>query len=85
MKKEIKKGKYTLTHERYIDEMGFEQDSFDLFDEELRIHYPFLGKIKVSDKGKNFPINKIPHNYTKKDYQEMLEEQIVGFKEPNLF
>lgn len=78
--KKISNGKWILTHERYIDDFGIERDSFDLFDTEKRIHYPFSGMIKCHNKNKNFPINRIPYNYTKKDYEEMLEEQIIKIK-----
>lgn len=79
MKKEIKKGKWVLTHERYLDDMGFEEDAFDLFDNEKRIHRPFFGKFKIHDKGLNFPINRIPFDYTTSDYEEMLDEQVSKF------
>lgn len=72
----LQKGKWLLTHERYVDDWGFEVDSFDLFDQEKRIHRPFFGSPKVSDKGRDFPINKIPYEYTQEDYQQMMEEQI---------
>lgn len=72
MKKIIKKKKYIFTHERYIDDWGFERDGFDLFDSEKRIHYPFIGMIKVSNLTKNSPINKLGFEYTAKDYKEMI-------------
>ena len=77
MKKELRKGKWLLTHERYIDDMGFERDCFDLFDTEQRVHRPFMGYPKVNDKGRDFPINRIPHEYTEEDYKKMLDEQIT--------
>jgi len=77
MKKEYKKGKWLLTHERYLDDMGFERDIFDLFDTEQRVHRPFHGMIKVNDKGINFPLNRIPFDYTEEDYKKMLEEQVA--------
>lgn len=76
MKKETQKGKWVLTHERYVNDMGFEIDAFDLFDTEKRIHRPFHGNIKINDKGLDFPINKIPFDYTDKDYEEMLDSEI---------
>lgn len=76
----IVRGKYVLTHERIVDEMGFEQDNFDLLDIKKRIHMPFFGKMKVSNKDMNFPINKIPYQYTQEDYNEMLTEQITNYE-----
>ena len=83
MERIYKKENWVLTHNRYINELGFEVDSFDLFDEEKRIHYPFYGKLKVSDKkvsdkDTNFPINRIPYDYTEKDYAEMLDEEVIN-------
>lgn len=77
----IKKGQYSLNHERYIDDMGFERDSFSLFDEATRTHYPFWGNPKVINKNlEDFPINRIPFEYTTEDYEEMLDEQIQKLK-----
>lgn len=75
MRKEFKKENFILTHSRYVDDFGFEVDSMDLFDEIKRVHYPFHGFPKVSNQDKNFPINKIPYNYTEEDYEEMLDKQ----------
>lgn len=80
MNVKLRKGKWELTHERYVDDMGFERDHFELFDTEKRVHIPFVGMIKVNNKGRNFPINKIPHTYTKEDYRQMLEEQISAYE-----
>lgn len=79
MKKTYTEGKYTLIHERFIDLMGFEKDLFEItwIDEKGIMHHrPFIGDIKVNAKSRDFPINKIPHNYTTKDYKDMLEEQL---------
>lgn len=78
--KKLQRGKWLLTHERYIDDMGFEVDSFDLFDTEQRVHRPFWGTSKVSTADKNFPINKIAYNYTEEDYEAMLDEQVSRIK-----
>ena len=75
--KETKRGKYTLTHERYIDYFGLEKDSFDLFNTKTRTHYPFFGLLKASDFGKDSPIGKIPYDYTEQDYEKMLDEEIA--------
>lgn len=80
MKKEYKKGKWLLTHERYIDDMGFERDAFDLFDTEKRVHRPFTGFPKVSNLTKDSPINLLGYDYTEKDYEEMINEQISLIK-----
>ena len=80
MNKEIERGKYVLIHKRYIDDMGFEKDSFDLFNKETKIHYPFMGKIKTTKFDRNTSIGKIGYTYIKKDYQEMMNEQIEMVK-----
>lgn len=77
MIKQFKKGKYILIHERGINPCGFEIDTFDLFDSEKRIHSFFLGYVKVSDQGKDFPIGKIPYKYTKADYEKMLDKEVA--------
>ncbi len=74
MTKEFKKGKYLLTHNRFINYMGLEVDNFDIFDTEERIHYPVTGFIKVHDKSKDFPINRIPYDFDDKDYEEMIDQ-----------
>ena len=80
MSGKLTKGKYTLEHNRYIDDFGFEKDSFDLFDTEKRVHFPFHGFPKVSNMDKDFPINRIPYDYTKEDYEEMLNAQITKYE-----
>jgi len=75
MEKITTKGKYQLIHSRYIDDMGFERDAFDLFDTEQRLHRPFFGHVKVNDKA-DCPINRISFDYTQDDYDIMLDEQI---------
>lgn len=77
MKTTIRGGKYVLIHERRLDAMGFEIDNFDLFDTEKRIHRPFNGDLKVSNERKDFPVNKIPYDYTNDDYLKMMKEQIA--------
>lgn len=77
MSKEYKKERWLLTHDRYVNDMGFEWDVFDLFDTETRVHYPFMGYPKVANVGRDFPINKIPYNYTEEDYAKMLDEQVA--------
>lgn len=74
--KKLQKGDWILNHRRYIDEYGFETDVFHLNHSIKRLAYPFRGFIKVNDKPLDFPINKIPYEYTEKDYEEMLDEQI---------
>lgn len=72
------KGKYTIEHEREIGFMGFETDRLCLcwIENGVKYHKPFIGKPKVSKKGRNFPVNLIPYKYTKKDYEQMLKEEI---------
>ena len=70
-------GKWAIIHDRYLDDYGFEKDHFDLFDTEARIHYPFIGYMKVSNKGRDFPINKVPYDYTNEDYIKMMEVQVA--------
>lgn len=74
--KEYKKDKWLLIHNRYIDDLGFEKDSFDLFDTEKRIHRPFTGKLKVSNNNRNSSIDKLGYDYTEEDYKEMINEEI---------
>lgn len=82
MEKEYKRDKWVLTHHRYIDDMGFEVDSFDLFDTEARVHHPFMGYPKVANVGRDFPINKIPYDYTEEDYAKMMDEQLAKLTPP---
>ena len=70
------KGDWILNHKRYVNEYGFETDRFYLSHSTKRIAYPFNGFPKVNDKPIDFPINKIPYEYTEKDYDEMLDNQI---------
>lgn len=77
MKTVAKQDHYELKYERHIDDMGFEKDSFELFDTEKRISRPFLGFPKVSTKKRSDPINTLGYTYTKKDFEEMLQEQIT--------
>ena len=77
MIKELQKGKWLLTHDRYVNDMGFETDAFDLFDTEKRIHIPFHGMIKLHNKGNDFPLNKIPYDYTVRDYEAMLDNEVA--------
>lgn len=79
MKKEFIKGKFLLTHYRYINDMGFEVDSFDLFDIEKRVHYPFVPFIKVHNKGPDWPINRIPYEYNDEDYEKMIDENVYKY------
>jgi hypothetical protein len=70
----ITKGKYTLTHSSYIDDNGIIKNSFDLFDNETRKHYPFIGKIRPISSSDI--INDNTSQYTDEEYKEMLDEQI---------
>jgi len=80
MNKEYKKGKFTLNHNRYLDAMGFEKDSFDLIwieSDGVMHHRPFLGDLKVNVSDRNSPIGKIGFNYTDEDYEKMIDEQVL--------
>lgn len=59
--------------------MGFERDSFSLFDRENRIHRPFFAPFKVSNATKNSAINRLHYKYTNKELKEILKEQIRLF------
>jgi len=81
--KTITKDNYTLQYYRYIDDMGFEQDIFELIYTEPsghRILLPFFGDIKVNTKKRSDPINTIGYEYTDEDLERMLDEQIQKFK-----
>lgn len=81
MIKEFKKGKWLLTHTRYVNDMGYEVDDFNLLDTEERINRPFLGKIKTAHASVSSVCrNKIPYNYTNDDYEQMLDEQVSKIK-----
>ena len=75
--KEITENGYTLTHSWYYDDFGFRKNSFDLFHEDTRTHYPFHGKIRVNNYDRNTPISGDDISpYKEEEYQEMLREQI---------
>ena len=79
MEKKLTKGKYELNYLRYIDDMGFERDSFDLFDTEKRMHRPFMTAPKVSNVDRNSPINILGYEYTDEELEQILDEQIAKF------
>lgn len=62
--------------------MGFERDSFDLFDTEKRMYTPFRIPIKVSNVTKNSPINLLGYEYTEEELKNILEEQIKSLPTP---
>ena len=70
-----KSGIYEL-HNQPFTYMGITRDGLSLFDTEKRVYVPFFGKIKVrQDNFETFNTD-LREKYTKKDYQEMLNEQI---------
>lgn len=81
--KTITKDNYTLQYFRYIDDMGFEQDSFELIYTEPnghRISMPFFGDVKVSVNRRDKSIGSKGYIYTAKDLDKILDEQIKKFK-----
>lgn len=79
--KEVRKMKengYTLTHSWYYDDFGLQRNSFDLFHDESRTHYPFLGDIRVNnyDKGSPYGGDDISP-YTNEQYLDMLRKQVA--------
>ena len=76
--KEITKNGYTLNHSWYLDDLGLQKNSFDLFHEETRTHYPFFGRIRVNNYDRNTPISGDDVSpYTDQEYEEMLDEQVL--------
>ena len=75
--KEIKKDDFIMTHDRVINDFGFEQDNFSLFNVKDRVHMPFFGHIKLSD---SFIPGKIGYTYSEDDYNEMINEQITKYE-----
>ena len=86
MEKEIyrlTRGDLTLTHSWYADDMGFRRNSFDMFDEKTRTHYPFHGMIRVSNYERNTPIGGDDISpYTEAEYAEMFDEQVTKIATP---
>ena len=78
--KEIKKiteNGYTMIHSWSFDDFGLKKNSFDLFEEATKTHFPFFGNIRVS----NYDINKFFEGdnispYTDEEYLEMLRKEI---------
>jgi len=68
---------YTLTHSWHLDNFGLKRNSFDVFCEATRTHYPFWGMIRVSnqEKGTAFAGDDTS-SYTENEYKEMLKEQV---------
>jgi len=75
MKKEYKKGKWVLTHSIQNGIFGVE-DFFELKDTVNNVIYPFNGYPKVTDHTKGIAIAGFLFQYTQKDYEEMLDEQV---------
>ena len=76
MTKTYTKGKYELTHTRFINDFGFEQDSFQLTDTEARVNMPFTGMLKPSNATKESNLAELHFEYTDEDYEGMIVEQI---------
>ena len=72
--------KYTLTYERYLNDMGCECDSFDLFDSETRVHRPFIAPMKVSNLTQDSSIGELGYTYTKKELTDLLAKEIKKLK-----
>lgn len=75
--KEVEKDGWVLTHEWYLDDLGLRRNSFDLFQKHTRVHYPFLGRPRVSNFDRNTPLEGddiSPH--TEEEYWEMFKHQV---------
>ena len=73
----ITKNGFTLNHSWYIDDFGFKRNSFDLFDEKTRTHYPFFGKIRINNFTRSTSLGgDDTSSYTDEEYLEMMEEQL---------
>lgn len=76
--KTLSEGGYTLNHSWYLDYFGLKRNSFDLFHEESRTHYPFIGRIRVRTADRNTPIDgEDVSQYSEEEYLEMLREQVA--------
>lgn len=75
MKKEYKKGKWVLTHRIQNGIFGSE-DFFELKDTVNNVIYPFNGYPKVTNYTKDNAFGNTLFNYTQKDYEEMLDEEV---------
>jgi len=79
--KQIKKGDFKLIHETYIDDMGFERDSFEITKINKNgsmIHKPIYPPITTNTYKPNRPV-KLTNTYTLKEYKETLKEEIDKF------
>lgn len=76
MKKEYKKGKWVLTHRIQKGLFGMTEDCFELKDTVNNVIYPFNGYPKVTNYTKGSAIINNLVDYTQKDYEEMLDEQV---------
>lgn len=72
--KEIREDGFVLNHSWYVDDFGLKRNSFDLFHEETRTHFPFFGPIRVTQEG-NF-LGDNTTLFTDDEYMTMLREQV---------
>lgn len=79
--KTIKKGKYTLKHEWYLDDMGVKRTCIELFDEEKRVHIPFMEPLRVLNLTRSTPIfGEDTSAYSDEEYEEMMNEEIAKYE-----
>ena len=76
--KVITENGYTMTHHWYFDDFGFKRNSFDLFHEKTRTHYPFFGDLRVQNYDRDKPIieGDDVSPYTDEQYLEMLIKMV---------
>lgn len=77
----FKRDNYEMTHERYLNSIGFEVEYFWFKDLIKRFCFPFHGPRKITNNYiKISAINRIEYKYTDKEYMEIFEEAINNYK-----
>ena len=76
--KEIKKGKFTLEHKVFTDELGIKRDFFKFIKKTKggqSIMFPFIPIIKAINK--NQSVKDLTSTYTENEYKEMFNNQLT--------
>ena len=87
--KKIRKGNYSLIHNRYVDDDGFIRDGFRIIvkvkaNTSIRtIEYPFFPPVKVRDIKDDLNVLDRTNQYTDKEYSEMLDNEIKRIENYN--